>query len=314
MVFPNNKTLFFKHNPKPIEKTIYGDTLLREYNIINYLFHEYKITPEPYVHDKFQNVLITEFVNGRTPNVRDRDFSKTLALMGNSLNFFRTTPIKILRDLYTGTRICPKNFFEKVIKPSVSQYRKNLLQEWSSVLFQFLEDITAILADKLKYEPKKDCLINWKYYTENLKTMTLCLLHNDLALRNILITNDPSRPICFIDWEYADFGDVAYDLAYLQSENQLLSDQIQIIFSIGQVSAYIRDRTLRYIKIFLPMLELINCYWTIDHITKIISPEETKSGKKVKLRSPYYLNENLNFIQNKLKRLVRLTKLNTENK
>ena len=61
------------------------------------------------------------------------------------------------------------------------------------------------------------------------------------------------------------------------------------------------------------MLELINCYWTIDHITKIISPEESKSGKKVKLRSPYSLNENLNFIHNKLKRLVRLSKLNTEN-
>ena len=75
--------------------------------------------------------------------------------------------------------------------------------------------------------------------------MPVGLLHNDLALRNILITNDPSRPICFIDWEYADFGDVAYDLAYLQSENQLLSDQIQIIFSIGQVSPYIRDPTLR---------------------------------------------------------------------
>ncbi len=313
LTFQNGKVLFFKHNPKPIEKTIYGDTLLREYKIISYLYNEWKLAPEPYIHDNVQNVLITEFVQGRAPTIKDRDFSKTLTLIGDSLNFFRTTPISLLRQMNTSTRLCPKNFFEKVIKPSVAQYSKNILQEGSSVLFQFLEDITAILVDKLKYEPKSDCQINWESYSQDQENLPHGLLHNDLALRNILITNDNTRPICFIDWEFVDFGDVAYDLAYLQSENQLLPEQIHVISSIGQLSSYIHQRTLRYIKIFLPMLELINCYWTIDHITNLISPDDSKSGKKIKLRSPYSLNENLYFISNKLKRLVRLSKLNSIN-
>ena len=244
LFFPNNnKVLFFKHNPKPITKTIYGDTLLREFKILTYLFNECKITPEPYVHDKNQNVLITEFVEGRRPNVNDIDFSKTLTLIGDSLNYFRTTPVELLRELNTGTRLCPKSFFEKVIKPSLAQYSKNILQEGSSVLFQFLEDITTILAEKLKYEPKLDCKIDWNTYGEEPKYSPHGLLHNDLALRNIIITNDPKRPICFIDWEYADFGDIAYDLAYLQSENQLLAEQIHIISEIGHLSSYIHDRS-----------------------------------------------------------------------
>ena len=311
LFFPNNnKFLFFKHNPKPLTKTIYGDTLQREFKILTYLFNECKITPEPYVLDKSQKVLITEFVQGKRPTVNDIGFSKTLTLIGDSLNYFRTTPLELLRELNTGTRLCPKSFFEKIIRPSVSQYSKNILQDGSSVLFQFLEDITAILADKLKYEPKTDCHIQWDNYEQEPKNSPHGLLHNDLALRNIIVTNDPKRPICFIDWEYADFGDIAYDLAYLQSENQLLPEQIHIISKIGQLSTYIQNRTLHYIKIYLPMLELINCYWTIDHITNMISPEESKLGKKIKLRSPYSLNENLNFIRTKIKRMVRLSKLN----
>ena len=312
-MFPNKKVLFLKHNPKPIENNIYGDTLLREYKILSFLYNECKISPEPYIHDKYENILITEFVKGRTPSNKDRDFSKTLTLIGDSLNYFRTTPIKLLRELNTGTRLCPKNFFEMIIKPNVAQYNKNLLQEGSSFLFQFLEDITTILADKIKYEPKSDCRLDWEKYREEPKRYPHGLLHNDLALRNIIVTNDPTRPICFIDWEFVDFGDVAYDLAYLQSENQLLPEQIRIISQIGQLSSYIHERTLRYIRIFLPMLELINCYWTINHIIKMILPEESESGKKIRLRSPYSLNENLNFINNKLKRLVRLSKLEGSN-
>ncbi len=309
LTFPNNRSLFLKHNPKTSGINIYGDTLEREFNLISYLYKEHKITPEPFVFDKQQSILITEFVNGRTPTVKDRDFSKTLALIGDALNCFRVTPMKMLRELNTGTRLCPRNFFEMIVKPSIATYNKNLLLEGSSVLFQFLEDITAILADKLKYEPKSDCSIQWDQYNQDPTYYPYGLLHNDLALRNMILTNDPSRPICFIDWEFTDFGDIAFDLAYLQSENQLLSEQIHIISSIGKLSTYIHDRTLRYIKIFLPLLEIQNAYWAINHITNMITPEELKSGVKVKLRSPYSLNENLNFISSKLKRLVRLSKL-----
>lgn len=306
---PNNQTLFLKHNPKKPEKTIYGDTLAREYDILNYLYNEHKLTPEPYLLDKDQNILITEFVNGRTPTIKDRDFSNTLTLIGDALNTFRTTPVDLLRKFNTGTRLCPKNFFVKVIKPTVAKYNKTILQEGSYALFQFLEDITTILNDKLKYEPRSDCHINFNRYSAEPRNLPHGLLHNDLALRNILLTNDKTRPICFIDWEFVDFGDISYDLAYLQSENQLLPDQIHIISEIGNLSPYIHDRTLRYIKIFTPMLELVNCYWTIEHIQAQISPEESKLGKKVKLRSPYSISENLNFISSKLKRLVRLSKL-----
>lgn len=311
LTFSDNRKLFFKYNPRSITASIYKDTLAREFTILDLFYKENQLTPEPILHDDQQNVLITEFVEGRKPRINDRDFSRTLGLIGNSINYFRNTPIEILQKLNTGTRLCPRNFFEKIIKPTVTKYNKNILLEGSSSLFQFLEDITAILTEKIKFEPKSDCIINWKMYLEDPFPLPHGLLHNDLALRNILVTNDPKRPICFIDWEYADFGDIAYDLAYLQSENQLLHEQIRIISSIGQLSQYIHERTTRYIKIFLPMLELINCYWTINHISKMISPEE--SGKKIRLRSPYSISENLQFINSKLKRLVRLSKINTHN-
>lgn len=304
--FDNHSKLFLKHNPKSIHKTLYGDTLERELKINTYLYNEYKLTPKPIVYDKDESVIITEFIEGRTPNVKDKDFFRTLTLIGNSLNSFRTTPIEILRYLNTGTRTCPRVFYDKVLKPSVAKYTKNLLQEGSSTLFQFLEEITTIIADRLKYEPKNDCFIDWERYSGDQKSVPHGLLHNDLALRNIILTNNPMRPICFIDWEYADFGDIAFDLAYLQSENQILPDQIRIISSVGHLSNYIHQRTVRYIKIFLPMLELINCYWTIDHIASMITP-----GQKVRLRSPYTLSENLDFISNKLKRLVRLSNMNS---
>lgn len=299
-----------KHNPKPLSATIYGDTLDREYKICSFLYTKNKLAPEPLVHDKKENILISEFVDGKSPTIHDRDFFKTLTLMGDAINDFRGTPISLLKEFNTGTRLCPRNFFEMVLKPSVSKYSKNLLKEGSTNLFQFLEDITAVLTDKLRYEPKQDCIINWKEYEYEPKNYPHGLLHNDMALRNVIITNNPKRPLCFIDWEYTDFGDVAYDLAYLQSENQLLNQQIDVISSIGHLSPYIRDRSLRYIKIYAPMLELINTYWTINHITSMISTEETQKRKKLKLRSPYTLSENLNFINNKIKRLVRLSKLN----
>ena len=314
IVFPNNLKLFLKHNPKDANATIYGDTLEREYKICSYLYSKSKLAPEPLIHDPKENILISEFVNGRAPNIHDRDFSRTLTLMGYAINDFRHTPISLLQEFNTQTRACPRNFFDKVLKPAVSTYSKKLLKEGSTNLFQFLEDITAILTDKLRYEPKKDCFVDWISYENDPRTVPHGLLHNDMALRNVIITNDPSRPICFIDWEYVDFGDVAYDMAYLQSENQLLTQQINVLASIGHLSKYIHERTIRYIRIFLPMLELINCYWTIDHITSMISSEETQKGKKLKLRSPYSLTENLNFINNKIKRLVRLSNLNNGNK
>ena len=314
ITFSNKSKIFFKHNPKPIESTIYGDTLQREYKILTHLYNESRLTPKPYIYDCSENVLITEFVDGRTPNMHDKDFFKTLTLLGNSLNSFRTTPIQLLQEFNTGTRLCPRNFFEKVLNPSIAKYTKKLLLEGSTNLFQFLEEITGIMTDKLKYEPKSDCNANFSAYLENPKNSPHGLIHNDMALRNIIITNDPNRPICFIDWEFADFGDIAYDLAYLQSENQLLTQQIEVISKLGHLSSYVHERSLRYIRIYLPMLELINCYWTIDHISQMISPEESQEGKKLKLRSPYTLSENLDFINNKIKRLVRLSKIDGSRK
>ena len=166
-----------------------------------------------------------------------------------------------------------------------------------------------MILERLKFEPIYDCIVDWKQYQTDPKSVPYGLLHNDLALRNIILTGNKNRPICFIDWEFADFGDLSYDLAYIQSENMLLPEQIQIITTLGNVDPYIQNRTSRYIRIFLPMLELQNCYWAMNHIGKMVGDDQ---NKKIRLRPPYSLTENLAFIRNKLRRLVRLSHLQDE--
>ena len=76
----NNYDIFLKHNPKPVDATIYGDTLKREFKILTYLYNESKLTPEPYMYDEYEHILITEFVHGKMPSIHDKDFFNTLTL------------------------------------------------------------------------------------------------------------------------------------------------------------------------------------------------------------------------------------------
>lgn len=309
-----NKSFFFKYNQQDMKPIYYKNNLEREYEVSNFLHDKFGIAPKPYFFDKKNKVIISEFIKGKAPQSTDVNFSTTLYLIGNAFNLWHDFPVPILKRLYTGTRICPKNYFQKIILPTTTSMAKNLLQEGSPALFQFLEDLSGILTDRLRYEPKSDCQVDWKLYEENPYNFPGGLIHNDFALRNIIITENSKRPICFIDWEYADFGDISFDLAYLQSENMLLSQQLDVITSFGNLSEYIKERSARYIKVFLPMLELANAYWAVNHIAKMIdNPSESDvKKKKIKLRPPYSIVENLSFIRTKINRLVRLSRLNGE--
>jgi hypothetical protein len=290
---------FVKFQSIPPVSRYYLDNLEREYDVTKFL-SKYDLAPTPLFLDRSRRFLISKFIEGRNPNVNDIDFMSVLMNMGKSINIFRKAPISLLQRLNTGTRLCPRKFFHDVIIPTTHSLATKILLEGSPSLFQFLEEISGYLHERLHYEPKSDCIIDWEEYEKNPSMHPWGLIHNDLALRNIIFG---LNNFYYVDWEFSDFGDIAYDLAYIQSENLLLEPQIRSIIGVS-LKPYIQERTLRYIRIFLPMLELANAYWTLNHIANLINPQD----KKLQLRSPYTITQNLQFIRWKIRRLNRLAK------
>ena len=295
------KEFFVKHQSIAPVSRYYQDNLVREYDVTKFL-SQYQLAPKPLFLDKSRKYLVSEFSRGVNPNVKDKNFSDVLTGIGNALTVFRKAPISLLKRLTTGTRLCPKRFFTEVISPTTYKLTKQILEEGSSSLFQFLEEINGYLHDRLQYQPQADCRIDWDEYKNNAIGLPWGLIHNDFSFRNFLYSR--SIGIKFVDWEFADFGDIAYDLAYLQSENLLLEPQIKTILDVGNFNSYIYERTLRYIRIFLPILELANAYWTLNHITRVMK----SASKKIPLRPPNTIGHSLEYVRWKLRRLTRLIK------
>ena len=296
-----SKSFFVKHQSNPPVSQYYQNNLEREYVVSKYLSRKgLDLAPLPYFLDAKRKVLVSEFVYGYQPSAGDKNLVETLEKIGRSINAFRHFPVDILQMINTNTRVCPKGFFEKIIHPSIHQLAMQTLAEGSSALFQFLEELHTLLFSQLEKEPLKDCILDWKTVTESSRDSPHGLVHNDLAFRNIIIR--PNGKICFIDFEFADVGDLSYDLAYIISENNLLNSQLELILNNLDLSPRIKERTQRYIRIFLPSLELANAYWTLNHISKMM-----KGGDNVNmLQVPHTISQNLEYVKWKIRRLNRL--------
>jgi thiamine kinase-like enzyme len=300
----SSKEFFVKNQTvTPISKH-YANNLEREYTVFKYLSNPtIGLTPKPYFLDIKRKVLVAEFISGYHPTISNKDIGTILRRIGLSISKFRSFPIELLQFLNTNTRICPHDFFHKIIRPSIHQLVTQGLVEGSSSVVQFLEEIQAILLRRLEIEPKIDCEIDWNHAENSPSNIPYGLIHNDLAFRNILVR--PNNQLIFIDFEFADFGDLAYDLAYLISENQLLFTQTKVILQNIHLNPRILDRTNRYIKIFLPLLELANAHWTLSHISKIISGDPS-----VKLfQLPSSIAQNLQYVRWKIRRLASILHL-----
>ena len=296
-----SKSFFVKYQSNIPASQYYQNNLEREYVVSKYLAREeLDLAPLPYFLDTKRKILVSEFVYGYQPSPSDKNLVETLEKIGRSIKVFRHFPVDILQMINTNTRVCPRRFFEMIIHPSIHQLATQTLAEGSSDLFQFLEELHTLLLAQLEKEPLRDCILNWKVLTESPQDSPHGLVHNDLAFRNIIIR--PNGKICFIDFEFADAGDLSYDLSYLISENNLLNSQMNVIFNNLDLTPRIKERTLRYIRIFLPSLELANAYWTLNHIAKMI-----KGGENVNmLQVPHTISQNLEYVKWKIRRLNRL--------
>lgn len=300
-VLNSSKEFFVKNQRIKPNSRHYINNLEREYTVFKYLSKpNLDLTPKPYFLDNKRKILTAEFISGYHPTISHKNIGSVLQRIGSALSTFRVFPVELLKFLNTGTRLCPHDFFHKIITPSIHQLLTKNLTEGSSSFVQFLEEIQSILLRRLEIEPKIDCNVNWDIIENNPENTPFGLLHNDLAFRNILV--GPNNKLSFIDFEFADFGDLAFDLAYLISENQLLLSQTTIILNSCKLNPRILDRTSRYIKIFLPLLELANASWTLTHISKIISGDP--SIKLFKL--PSTISQNLEYIRWKIRRLARM--------
>ncbi|HKZ41772.1 MAG TPA: aminoglycoside phosphotransferase family protein, partial [Candidatus Hodarchaeales archaeon] len=296
------KSFFIKHQTVPPASRFYSNNLEREYTACKYLSRPtYSLAPTPYLLDTRKRFLVTEFIDGYHPTLKDLNIGTILQRIGRSLQTFHTFPIDYLQILNTDTRTCPRDFFRKIISPSVYQLARKSLIDGSSMFFQFLGEIETVLKRRLDNEPSQDCIIAWDAVEKNHADSPYQLLHNDLAFRNIIVRQGTGR-ICYIDFEFADAGDIAYDLAYFASENQLLGPQISTILSNMILSPRIIDRTRRYIRIFLPLLELANAYWTLTLVSKIASGDRDI----LSFQLPHTIGQNMEYVRWKIRRLAQL--------
>ncbi|OLS26234.1 MAG: hypothetical protein HeimC3_10130 [Candidatus Heimdallarchaeota archaeon LC_3] len=300
----NSKKFFVKHQTIPPISINYSNNLEREFTVAKYLSKpSIDLSPRPYYLDIKRKIMVTDFVRGYHPKIHDKNIGKILRQIGMAISKFRKFPPELLQFLNTGTRICPREFFHKVIKPSIYKMATQSLFDGSSSFYQFLEEIQSVLLQRLEYEPNHDCTVDWSIVKDNPGETPFGLIHNDLAFRNIIVK--PNYRLSFIDFEFADFGDLAYDLAYLISENQLLDTQSKIIIQNCELNPRILDRTNRYIKIFLPLLELANAHWTLNHISKVISGDHTMKDFQL----PSTISQNLEYVKWKIRRLASILPL-----
>lgn len=289
--FPKSSPLFVKR--QVANQQFYTDSLEREYDVLKSLSMLENINvPSPLFYDQDKKMLITSFIEGIRVSNKD---PKTLQYIGRYLDSLRNAPITLLKRLYTGRRISPRSYWLKEVKPKIMELQCTLLPGGSNHLFEFLNEIIQSLDFALRTEPR-EFQLNWDDFENNReKYAWITLVHNDFAFRNLILSD---KELFAVDWEFADCGDIAFDIASLVTENFITEVDAQQILMEIVVSSELKNKIMLNVRRFIPILELANTFWTIDFISKKVK------GDLSEIRSPYTINENLSYIRYNLQQLT----------
>lgn len=289
--FPKSSPLFVKR--QVTNQQFYTDSLEREYDVLRILSQIENINvPSPLYYDQNRKMLITSFIEGKAVTKKD---PKTLHNIGKYLDSLRNTPISLLKRLYTGRRISPRSYWLKEVKPKIMELQCSLLPSGSNYLFEFLNEIIKSLDFALRTEPREYHL-DWDDFEKNReKYAWVTLVHNDFAFRNLILSENE---LFAVDWEFADCGDIAFDIASLLTENFISETEAQKILMNINVTTEQKNRIMLNVRRFIPILELANTFWTIDFVSKKFK------GDLTEIRSPYTINENLSYIRYNLQQLT----------
>ncbi len=308
---PHGITLFMKRQIKNSE--FYSNPLEREYLTLLWLA-PFNVTPHPYFFDKEQRVLAVEFL--RTPpvdrkkNPLTRSIIPSLSVLFSTLH---TAPLPLIKELYSGSRITPKRFWFDFVRPRINALEKNCLvgESGSTILFPYLQEIEYFLTSYL--EKQDDVHLSWNEIEES-RPFWLNLLHNDFASRNIL-WNAQTQDFYVVDWEYADVGHIAFDLAYFMNEDLLSRDFIRSIIEKLPYTTY-RDQIqiLKQIDMFRPLIDFANAYAVMCRYissSPLHNMQESQYSSHI-LRTPYSLGYDIAYAMNRLRSLARYSSIHPD--
>lgn len=221
--------------------------------------------PKPLYFDEANNILITRYIFGEKPVLNQEiamSFAKRMKIITKILN---DVDIHFLRDLNTNTRTSPVLFWEKYAKPRLRLLQKDALvcEGGSTDLCNILYQVESAINTRLTEIDEHEHDIDWESET---KPWWLSLIHNDFALRNIIQTtivnpNKDEHNFFIIDWEFADAGSMAYDLAFFAVEHQVSVDYVLKFLPMNLKREH-RTKIKHHIIMFMPLVDLINA-WSI---------------------------------------------------
>ncbi len=265
-VIIKNRSFFVKHQIK--SSVTYKNSIIREYEVLTHLYWEKKAlyVPKPLVFDDANKILITDYIPGHKPILK-RDSAKELTrCMKTVMKDLKEVDVNFLKHICTNTRTSPHLFWKEYAKPRLRLLQKEaIICEIGSVDFcNVLYQVERAIDSRLEEQDENEYVFDW----DDEKPWWFSLIHNDLALRNMLqissfrtTASSVSSPFFIIDWEFADAGSIAYDLAFFAAEHQTSVDYVLNFLPSGfSHQELMKVKTL--IITFMPLIDLINA-WSI---------------------------------------------------